>query len=226
MNAVRPTAAQLTLGQSARLVIGTDTVFEANDAGTAAGNTIAGVQVATAVGFNGVNRRGDCLRRLSYWRHRNRTPNASPIAITAAGHGLSTGNQVEISGVLGNTAANGSFVVTVLDANTFRLDGSTGNGTYAGGGSWRRANPEVLYVGSLNEVWIRTTAGGMLTKGGNLVDLAGNAAADIRDVVVDPAIGILPTRSTKQGTSFARVTRVHRGPMSRRDSGHAAGIGQ
>ena len=32
----------------------------------------------------------------------------------------------------GNTAANGTFVVTVLDGNNFELDGSTGSGAYVG----------------------------------------------------------------------------------------------
>lgn len=62
--------------------------------------------------------------------------NASPIVITSAGHGLATGARVTISGVTGNTAANGNFSVTVIDVNTFSLDGSTGNGAYVSGGSW------------------------------------------------------------------------------------------
>ncbi len=62
--------------------------------------------------------------------------NATPIQITSASaHGLSTGNSVIIDGVLGNTAANGGFTVTVTGANTFTLDGSVGSGTYTGGGS-------------------------------------------------------------------------------------------
>lgn len=61
--------------------------------------------------------------------------NATPIAITTAtAHGLSTGNFVSISGVLGNTAANGTFVVTVTGSSTFTLNGSTGNAAYVSGG--------------------------------------------------------------------------------------------
>ena len=61
--------------------------------------------------------------------------NASPIAITTSGnHGLSTGQLVGISGVLGNTAANGQFIVTVTGTNTFTLNSSTGNGAYLSGG--------------------------------------------------------------------------------------------
>jgi len=62
--------------------------------------------------------------------------NASPIVITSNGHGLQTGNVVTISGVGGNTAANGTFTVTRTGANTFSLDGSTGNSAYTSGGAW------------------------------------------------------------------------------------------
>jgi hypothetical protein len=62
--------------------------------------------------------------------------NASPIVITSTSHGLTSGMQVTISGVTGNTAANGTFQITVVDANTFSLDGSTGNGAYVSGGTW------------------------------------------------------------------------------------------
>lgn len=60
--------------------------------------------------------------------------NASPIVITAAGHGLTTGAKAYISGVGGNTAANREWSVTYIDANTFSLVSSTGNGAYTSGG--------------------------------------------------------------------------------------------
>ena len=60
----------------------------------------------------------------------------SPIVITYAGHGLVTGQQITIAGATGNTAANGNWTVTRIDDNSFSLDGSTGNGVYAGGGAW------------------------------------------------------------------------------------------
>ncbi len=62
--------------------------------------------------------------------------NASPIVIeTSAAHLYSTGDLVFISGVAGNTAANGEFTITVVDATHFSLNGSTGNGAYTSGGS-------------------------------------------------------------------------------------------
>lgn len=61
--------------------------------------------------------------------------NTSPIAITnSAQHGYTTGQIVTITGAVGNTAANGTWVITVTGLTTFTLNGSTGNGTYTGGG--------------------------------------------------------------------------------------------
>ena len=60
--------------------------------------------------------------------------NESPIVVTTTdAHFLATGDQVTITRVDGNTAANGPFTVTVVDEKTFSLNGSTGNGDYADG---------------------------------------------------------------------------------------------
>ena len=64
--------------------------------------------------------------------------NAEPIVITSNGHGLTTGDFVTVASVGGNTAANGSWYVTRIDANTFSLDGSEGNGSYTSGGTATR----------------------------------------------------------------------------------------
>ncbi len=63
--------------------------------------------------------------------------NSSPITINSSNHGLTTGNFVIVSNVTGNTAANGFFRVTRIDANNFSLDTSIGNGSYTGG-TWNR----------------------------------------------------------------------------------------
>ena len=59
--------------------------------------------------------------------------NTTPIVVkTIAAHGLSTGMTVRISGVTGLTNANGTFVITVIDADEFSLNDSVGNGAYGG----------------------------------------------------------------------------------------------
>ena len=60
--------------------------------------------------------------------------NANPIVVTSAGHGFSNGDKVTISGVLGNTAANGTHTVAGKTADTFQLSGVAGNGAYVSGG--------------------------------------------------------------------------------------------
>jgi hypothetical protein len=64
---------------------------------------------------------------------------ATPIAITITVHGYKTGDSVTIVGVGGNTAANGTWVITVSDANTFTLNTSTWvSGAYTSGGLCQR----------------------------------------------------------------------------------------
>lgn len=69
----------------------------------------------------------------------------APIQITSTAHGLTTGTIVKVSGVGGNTSANGTFSITVIDANTFSLDGSSGNGTYTGSGTWISGISTIIY---------------------------------------------------------------------------------
>ena len=61
--------------------------------------------------------------------------NASPIVITIAGHGYLTGDEVYIYSVTGNTAANGTWIITKASDNTFSLNGSDGNAAWVSGGS-------------------------------------------------------------------------------------------
>lgn len=64
--------------------------------------------------------------------------NATPIVVTATAHGLQTGDRISISGITGNTNANGYFSVTRLTADTFSLQNYStgadiaGNGAYGG----------------------------------------------------------------------------------------------
>lgn len=73
--------------------------------------------------------------------------NASPIQITSANHGLTTGTLVTITGVAGNTNANGTWTITVTGPSTFTLNSSTGNAPYTSGGTWNVAG---LYTGSVS----------------------------------------------------------------------------
>lgn len=75
----------------------------------------------------------------------------SPVVITTdAPHGLVDGQIVHITGVGGNTAANGIFYATVLSSTTFSisLPGSnvTGNGSYIGGGTVTTGVSQIVYT--------------------------------------------------------------------------------
>lgn len=74
--------------------------------------------------------------------------NASPIVLTSVAHGLSEVAHVVVSGVGGNTAANGTWIATPTDANSLSLStvsaagvvsSSVGSGTYTSGGTMQIA---------------------------------------------------------------------------------------
>ena len=61
--------------------------------------------------------------------------NATPIVVTTSvSHSYATGDVIRVRDVVGNGAANGEWIITVLTATTFELDGSAGSGAYTSGG--------------------------------------------------------------------------------------------
>lgn len=73
---------------------------------------------------------------------------ANPAVVTATGHGFADGDVVKITSVVGMTEINAKVgVVTVVDANSFKLNGidSTAYTTYTSGGS---ATPTQVAVGN------------------------------------------------------------------------------
>src|SRR5262245_5071473 len=66
--------------------------------------------------------------------------NAAPIVVTTPAHGIPVGEVtwVNVTGVGGNTAANGSWVAQAVTTTTLRLRGSSGNGAYTSGGTLTR----------------------------------------------------------------------------------------
>jgi hypothetical protein len=71
--------------------------------------------------------------------------NGNAMEITSPGHNLRTGQQVTIAGVTGTVAAstNGTFFITVVDADHFDLNGTTfpAGGSYTSGGTWTAVTP-------------------------------------------------------------------------------------
>jgi len=72
--------------------------------------------------------------------------NTNPIVMNIpSGHGCFTGDQVLISGVLGNTAANGTWISTVIDSTHLSIP-VAGNGTYTSGGSCNCNQLQTFYL--------------------------------------------------------------------------------
>lgn len=105
--------------------------------------------------------------------------NATPIVITTSkNHGLATGDQVCVVGVGGNTAANGTWVITNVDADEFSLDTSVGSGAYTSGGEvllkdallkklpylvrWGAGSSGELYGDDIKAVLVNVTGAGTL----------------------------------------------------------------
>jgi hypothetical protein len=60
------------------------------------------------------------------------------IQITSNGHKLNTGDHITITGIVGTTEANASWVITRTGGNNFDLNGSTFTNAYVSGGSFKR----------------------------------------------------------------------------------------
>lgn len=78
--------------------------------------------------------------------------NATPISITCTNHGYSSGDTIVLTGHTTNTAANGTWEITVTGSNTFTLNGSIGNGTGGGTGTVRlRNNTRVMLTSAVTQ---------------------------------------------------------------------------
>lgn len=86
--------------------------------------------------------------------------NATPIVLTVpTGHGVAVDDYCYVTGVLGNTAANGMFRASAVTATTITLEDSAGNGAYTSGGYVREVTgqlnilevAEMIYEALANE---------------------------------------------------------------------------
>ncbi|MDA1251424.1 MAG: FG-GAP-like repeat-containing protein [Planctomycetota bacterium] len=112
---------------------------------------------------------------------------ATPVQIdTASAHTLQTGDLVRIVGVLGNNAANGTFRVTVIDADSFTLadlNGFSISGTGPGsdGEVFRLADAQ---IGPL----LNNTAPNEFVEGGQELTLGGGVSPD----TIQPIAPVVP----------------------------------
>lgn len=92
--------------------------------------------------------------------------NANPIVVTKVGCNVRTGDQIVITGVVGNTAANGTWMATRVDNDNFSIP-TAGNGAWISGGLCTVQNRTVV-----------TFAGARVNTGDNIVisGVVGNTA--------------------------------------------------
>lgn len=103
---------------------------------------------------------------------------ATPIQITTSlSHTLITGERVVIANVGGNTAANGTWTVTVINGTNFTLNGSIGINPFTSGGT---VSFELIIVESsaLNGLTLDSTDDGFSSNYGALLTLTGSSPFD------------------------------------------------
>lgn len=83
--------------------------------------------------------------------------NASPIQVTITSHGFATGDVIQITGHTVNSNANGVWIVTNTGANTFTLDGSTGNGVGGASGTAANINAKTIKLASALTTTVNNT---------------------------------------------------------------------
>lgn len=71
---------------------------------------------------------------------------AAPPTVTSAAHGLTSGAVINITGVAGLSGINGTQTITVLDPDTFTLNGVNASGSYKGGGVWTSGVAQIDYT--------------------------------------------------------------------------------
>lgn len=105
--------------------------------------------------------------------------NAAPIVVTITGHPFATGDKVTIMSHATNTAANGTWTITKVDADTFELDGSTGNGEGAGTGTCADAG-KIIDVSDFSTVVFKVA-----TDGGGTAAMTVKCAGSLSDSAPD-----------------------------------------
>lgn len=94
---------------------------------------------------------------------------ATPIVVTKASHGYSTGDRVIINGHTTNVAANGLYKITVLSSSTFSLQdvltGADIAGTGAGAGSSgvMALAPKIVFMEDFRDVILQVGTTGTAT---------------------------------------------------------------
>lgn len=122
----------------------------------------------------------------------------NPAQITSVNHNLITGAVIQISGVLGMTQLNGNFyTVTVINANTFSLDGidNTAFGAYISGGTWVSISQSFSFVIAAPFLSREVVIGGVNTAG-NAISINDDGNGILQLLTPNPVVSVPVQKQT------------------------------
>jgi len=120
-----------------------------------------------------------------------------PVRIADVSHGLVTGNVITIADVLGTVELNGlNFTVTVIDANTFDLDGTDSSlyTPYISGGTWTGTNQDFAFTIPGPFLSKEVVIGGVDTNG-NAISINDDGNGNLQYLVPNPVVSV-PVQNT------------------------------
>lgn len=126
---------------------------------------------------------------------------ATPIVVTKASHGYSTGDLVMINGHTTNVAANGLFKITVLSASTFSLQdintgaNIAGSGGGAGSGGVVVLAPKIMLVEDYQNAVISIMTSGSANFTAKVAGSLGKLASDANSHGDTPNFGATISKS-------------------------------
>ncbi len=116
----------------------------------------------------------------------------NPTQITSVSHNLTTGAVITITGVIGMTQLNGnSYTITVIDPNTFSLNGidNTAFGAYVSSGTWTAISQTFSFVIPGPFLSKEVVIGGVDTSGG-AISINDNGNGTLQYLVPNPVVSI------------------------------------
>ena len=114
---------------------------------------------------------------------------ASPIVITITAHGHTTGDEGYIYGATGQTAANGRWIITKVNDNTFTLNGSISAG-----------------AAGTNGTFIKQAVDPLIIHGMKLI------LGDMHEHREDQVVGMTQTANLKVATDLFIMKKLHERP--------------
>lgn len=125
--------------------------------------------------------------------------NATPTVVTATSHGFSTGDLVMIYGHTTNTAANGIYKITKVDANSFSLQNRYTGANIAGNGVGASgrvvAAPKVLDLTDVTNAIFQITTAGTATLTVGVAGSLGLVPSDVAAGTDTPNFGATVAKS-------------------------------